>query len=149
MGAVETFVRKIRLVGRNQRQVPGVGPINELRLGQFLFGHPVALYFNIEAVLKRRCHGIKKRIRIAGFAHPDQAPKNPVCTATQGNQVACMRAQFVQGDTRTLCILTIHISDFEQRQQVQIPVIGLCQQDNAAILKHRAVGGLCLVAQLN
>jgi uncharacterized protein YidB (DUF937 family) len=63
VGAVIVRAGKVRLVGRDDRHIAGIGEIKQARLDGGLRGQTVTLQFDIEPVAKCGLEGLQSRLR--------------------------------------------------------------------------------------
>jgi hypothetical protein len=78
--------REIRLIGRDQRDAPSIGDVDQRRFRHTLQLHAVALQFDIEAIPEQAHEHIATRRRKGALPRRDRGIKRPARPAGQRDQ---------------------------------------------------------------
>ena len=133
------------LVGRHQRQVLGIGQVDQPLLGLRLLGQAVAADLDVEAAGEepgQLGQGLAGRLVLAG---EQQAADRALGAAGQGDQALGMAAEIVPADLRHLAGVAFHVGQADQLQQVAVAGLVLRQQHDlvrrrlVAVVRRRLV----------
>ena len=129
MGLVHVLVGEETLIGRDQRQILGIGQIDQLALDLVLVLKEMSLQFDVEPPRKQTCQTVEHRRGIGLAARQEHAPDSPFEPRRQGDQPVGHTGQIFDRDLRFLLAGALHIGPADDPHEVPVAGLGLHEQN--------------------
>jgi len=128
MRLVEIALGEEHVVGRDQRDVLGIGQIDQRALDAVLLGHAMAHQLDIEPVREDPRQPLQGLLGGNGIAFQQPPADGAAGTAGQAQQIAAQAGQIVHRDLRRLGAVGLHEGFRDQLDQIAVAGLVLAQQ---------------------
>ncbi len=150
MGFVIVGARKIRLIGRDQRQTLGIGKIDQAGLGTALLLDAVTLQLDIEAIAEQACQPVAARRGQGCMVAVNRQRDRPVGAAGERDQVLGIALQPLELDVRGLMDRRLQERPRVQPHQAAIAALARRQQDDSRRCRSQRIARIgILVAKVD
>ena len=118
------------VVGRDQRHVVAIGPIEKHRLGAPLGLGAVALQLDIEAILEGIAQGAEQLLGSGRAAILEQPPERPLGASAQDQHALAMGAEIGEAHLRLVLGLALQERLARELEQIAVSDVALRQQED-------------------